>query len=347
MKRRHFWLGVVVSAAFIALALSRVEDWAQFGDAFVKANYRWIPLVIAANFFLTFLRAVRWRYILNQTSRVTLRTAWVSYLVCYMGNNIFPLRAGELMRVFFAGKLEPGLDYSEALATVVVERLFDFIVMLMFLAVVLLTISFPEKEAGLQRQVHGFAAATLTGSLLLLAFLILLHLRKRQTTALVAFFLRPLPAKWRERIMAELERFTTGLEIMGRPLALLAVTVMGVVIWLAGLLPIWLSGQAFQINIGFMAQLFMAVAIVAAVSIPAAPGFFGTFHSFNQMALIFIMQVQHGREISGGTALAFAVVLHACYWFPMIVAGAFVAWREGYSLTRLRAEAEKSVESDL
>ena len=79
----------------------------------------------------------------------------------------------------------------------------------------------------------------------------------------------------------------------------------------------------------------MMVVGAAAASIPATPGFFGTFHAFNQQALVFL------TNVDPAVALSFAIVLHATYYFPVVIVGALVAWREGYSLTQLKQEAEE------
>ena len=336
MKSWQFWLGVIISIICIGFVLGQIDDWSLFGQSFLNADYRMLVPIIAAYFLVLFIKAARWQYILNQSGRVRLRNTWVSMLICYMGNNIFPLRAGEIMRVFLIGKQEPGTTFSATLATVVVERLFDFIVVLVLLAVVLLRIPFPEKYRDLESLVHNFGAVTLIGAAALFIFLFLLYARQEPMIALIGrlmFFLPPGP---REKILSILRRFTSGLVIMGRPRALLATFAISILAWIVNLVPVWLSGLAFNIHLDLIGCMFMMVVGAAAASIPATPGFFGTFHAFNQQALVFLMGVDPG------IALSFAIVLHATYYFPTVAAGAFVAWREGYSLTKLRAEAEQS-----
>lgn len=342
MKRWQLWLGIVISLGCIAYVVLRIDNWDQFGRAFVEARYIYLIPIIASYFLIMFLRAVRWRYILNHCGHASLRNSFTSILVCYMGNNVFPLRAGELMRVFLIGKQEKSVSYSAALATVVVERLFDFMSMLIFLAAVLMLVEFPPErlmvtigdgQVDLQGVIHSFGAATLAGALVLFAFLVLLNAFTDRVLGISARILKILPRDWGDKLLGALERFSGGLAIMGRPASLFALTGMSVVIWTVNLLPVWLSGLAFNIEIDFSGCMFMLVVGSAAASIPGPPGFFGTFHAFNQEGLVFLLGV--GR----GMALSFAIVLHACYYFPLVIAGAAAAWKEGYSLTRLREEA--------
>lgn len=332
MKRWQLWLGVAISIGFIGWALSRVEDWGRFGRSFAEADYLYIFPTIGAYFLIMFLRAVRWRYILNQCGHAGLRNVWNAILVCYMGNNVFPFRAGEFMRVFLIGKTEPSVSYSGALATVVVERLFDFLTVLIALGLVLWFISFPDANAGLAVAMRRLGAGTLLGAAVLFVFLFILHLRTEFVLRVSRRLLKPLPERFSGKIISTLERFAAGLSIMGRPRALLAVFGLSAVTWVVNLSPVFFSGLAFGVRIDLVTCAFMLVVGAAAASIPAAPGFFGTFHAFNQEALAFAL------GLDPGLALSIAVVLHATYYFPVTLAGALVAWRQGYSLTKMREE---------
>ncbi len=336
MKRWHFWAGVLISAACIAFVLWQVEDWHRFGRSFIEAHW-WLLIPIVASYFaVMFFRALRWRFILNQCGRVSLRNSFVSILVCYMGNNVFPLRAGEFMRVFLIGRQEESITYSAALATVVVERLFDFLVMLVFLAAVLMIVPFSDEYKRLEAAVHHTGTATLIAAALLFSFLMLLHARTDVLMPWMEKVMAILPQRPRKAALDSIKRFASGLVIMGRPRALVALVGMSVFVWVVNLLPVWLSGLAFNIDIDFFGCMFMLVIGSAAASIPATPGFFGTFHAFNQQGLVFLKP-----EVDAGTALSFAVVLHSCYYFPLIAAGAIALWREGYSLMKLREESQE------
>ena len=54
-------------------------------------------------------------------------------VVCigYFGNNVYPARAGEVIRAFVLRRNE-GVSVSASLATIIVERVFDGLVMLLF-----------------------------------------------------------------------------------------------------------------------------------------------------------------------------------------------------------------------
>ena len=345
MKKWQLWLGVVIGALCIFIALSRIEDWGKFADAFLSVKYIYLVPIIASNFLVMLIRAIRWQYILKQIGHAKFGSVWSSIMVCYMGNNILPLRAGELMRVFMVGKLEPEISYSSALATVVVERLFDILVMLMLLSLVLMLIEFPAQRLMLtisgeqydfEAVIKGSGMVTLIVALGLFVFLILLNSRTKQVLSITAWFLKIFPQFISEKILGVLKTFSDGLIIMERPKALFFLFGISIIGWSVNIVPIWLTGLAFDIQIGLTGCMFMMVVGSASASIPGPPGFFGIFHAFNQAGLVFLMSTD------SALALSFAVVLHASFYFPFTLVGAFEAWKKGYSLTQLKEGAEEA-----
>ena len=55
-------------------------------------------------------------------------------VIGYMGNNVLPARAGEVLRAYVLRKNE-NVSITASLATIVLERVFDAIAMLLFLLV--------------------------------------------------------------------------------------------------------------------------------------------------------------------------------------------------------------------
>lgn len=365
MKRWQFWAGLLIGLACIAYIALTIENPGQFLVALRQVKLWLLVPVIASYFLIMFFRSLRWQYIMNHCGKTGLQNVWNAILVCYMGNNIFPMRAGELMRVFLIGKKEPSISYSAALATVVVERLFDFLVMLMSLAAVLILVPFPKervmitigaKQYDLQGTVHGLGAGTLLMAAVMFAFLIILNARTEGVVSLLSRVLAFLvgiarhsswlaqrlgdrPEQWSQALVAAVHRFASGLHILGRPRAMLLTLALSGVIWAVNLAPVWLTGLAYSVHFNFMQCLLLLVVGAAAASIPGPPGFFGTFHAFNREAMVFLM------KIPPDTALSIAIVIHACYYFPMVAGGLIVAWREGYSLGKLKAAAEEKEET--
>src|SRR5574342_698101 len=133
MKKWHFWVGVLISILFIWLALRDLK-LNEFWGAVKQANYWWLLPGIAVYFVGVWVRAWRWHYLLGPIKKVPTATMFPITTIGYMGNNIYPARAGEVLRAVILKRKE-GVSVSASLATIIVERIFDGVVMLAFVFV--------------------------------------------------------------------------------------------------------------------------------------------------------------------------------------------------------------------
>ena len=133
MKKWQFWLGVLISIVFIWLSLRglRLND---FWSTVQKANYFWLIPGIGVYFVGVWVRAWRWHYLLGPIKKIPTKTMFPITTIGYMGNNIYPARAGEVLRAVILKRKE-GVPVSASLATIIVERIFDGVVMLAFVFV--------------------------------------------------------------------------------------------------------------------------------------------------------------------------------------------------------------------
>ncbi len=133
MKKWQFWLGVLISIVFIWLALRGLR-LDEFWDSVKQANYFWLLPGIAVYFVGVWVRAWRWHYLLGPIKKIPTATMFPITTIGYMGNNIYPARAGEVLRAVMLKRKE-GVAVSASLATIIVERIFDGVVMLAFVFV--------------------------------------------------------------------------------------------------------------------------------------------------------------------------------------------------------------------
>src|SRR5450759_449108 len=130
MKQWQFWVGVLISVVFLYFGLR----WLKLGDfwqAIQTANYWWILPGVAVFFVGLWVRAWRWHYLLRPMKKIPTRRMFPVTCIGYMGNNIYPARAGEVLRAVILKRRE-GVPISASLATIIVERIFDGVVMLAF-----------------------------------------------------------------------------------------------------------------------------------------------------------------------------------------------------------------------
>jgi uncharacterized protein (TIRG00374 family) len=222
---------------------------------------------------------------------------------------------------------------SAVLATVVVERLFDSLIILIFLSLLLMNLEFPESFRYLESSMHQGGVAALVLAASLVVFLYMLYYWTRPTMRVISFFLRALPQRAGEVIEGIIKNFIQGLRILGSPVRLFVVFLLSAAVWLINLGPVYFVGVSMGIHIPFWGCVLILFLGAISTTIPAAPGFWGTFHVITAMGIRFL------GLLPEGDALGYAIVLHAVYFFPVTLVGLVVAWREGYSIARLQEEA--------
>ena len=141
MTSRRLWLGFAVTGAFLAVLFLKI-DLDGMRSALAEANYVYLLPAVLVYFASFYARAVRWRYVLGPFARVRANRLYPVIMVGYMANNVLPMRLGEVARSYYLSTREP-VRASTALATVVIERVFDGLTLLFFLAAAALFLPVP------------------------------------------------------------------------------------------------------------------------------------------------------------------------------------------------------------
>lgn len=321
MKNWKFWLGILISIIFLYISLNGLrlgEIWA----AMQRANYLWLIPGVAVYFIGVGVRAWRWHYLLRPLKAIPTRTMFPIVCIGYLGNNIFPARAGELLRAYVLKKRED-VPVSASLATVIVERIFDAVVMLGFVFFNLGELSKLTQDSGFIGNIQDLAlwsAIIFIGALLVF----LLAAMFPKVTERIANLLidRLVPEKMSERIRGFTMRFLTGLESLRSPQDALMIFVTTIIIWLLETGKYWFVMHAFPFEVSFFALMLMNGIVNIATTLPSAPGYIGTFDAPG-IALL------SAYGVNGEVAAAYTLVLHGALWFPITLVGAYYFLREG------------------
>ncbi len=330
MKRWQFWLGVLISAGLLWWALRglRLEEvWGSLKDA----NYIWLLPGIAVYFLGVWARAWRWHYLLRPLKRIPTRTMFPIVAIGYMGNNIYPARAGELLRAFVLRRREQ-VPISASLATIIVERAFDGIVMLSFVFLNLSELATLTVDSGFAGSIQSLAligAAVFLGAVVVFLLMAIFPDRSRQVSAWLVGRLAPI--RWRENLMGVAERFLEGLASLRSPADVLMVLATSVVIWLFETGKYWFVMHAFPFEVSFFALMLMNGIVNLATTIPSAPGYVGTFDAPG-------IAVLEAYSVSRAVAAGYTLVLHVALWLPITLLGAFYMLRESLSWSAIQEE---------
>lgn len=325
IKRWHVWLGLIISAIFLWLAFRKV-DFTLVWQQLRTANLAYVALGIVAYFLALFIRTWRWKVLLLPMKRISLLRLFPVLSAGYMANNIYPARAGDLLRTVLLRKKEE-VPISASLATIIVEHLFDGIAIL---ALVLLNL----------RQLTNFApnsqwvgiietSASWVGlifGLILLVFvsMVLLPEKMHRFTTWVINHL--VPAKLREPVGGIIEKFTVGLRVLRSPLQSLLVMLQSVMIWVVEAGLYWGVMKAMGLQLSFQSLLMVVGIVNLVLLVPAAPGGLGTFDAATKSMMELF-------GVSPENALSYALLLRVALWLPVTLLGAFFFVKEGFGLT--------------
>ena len=146
MKRWYFWVGIAISVLFLYLALRGLQ-LPQIWQSIQGAKFSWLLPAVLVYFVDVLFRSLRWQILLRPAVRLDLKKVFPVIAIGYLGNNIFPARAGELLRAIVL-KRRYQVSISTSLATIVVERIFDGVIMLGFIFFNLAALSGLSNSSG-------------------------------------------------------------------------------------------------------------------------------------------------------------------------------------------------------
>jgi len=338
--RRHamMLLGFAVSAALIALVFRKV-DWAEMGKAFLGANY-WVLLAGAAVGLCGFvIRALDWRFLLAPVGRFAVRRLFPPVAIGYMANNIFPARLGELVRAYVVGKRE-GVSKSAALATIVIERIFDGLTLLLILAIVSIFFQFPPwvKRGG------WIVAAVFFGLSVFLAVVsVNLSFGLRLVDATLGRWLPGAAGQMKSR----LECFVAGLDITRhwREAALAFLVCMAR--WATEACIYYSVVLAMGLPVPLYGVLFVMVVVNIATMVPSAPAYVGAVQFGCFVALSAIRGPGGAAVADQTTAAAYSVLLHAAIFFPITIAGIVCVFVSHIRFAALRRPQERAADGPM
>ena len=323
MKNWKFWLGVLISAILLYFSLRGLKI-AEMWEVLKTAQYLWLIPGVAVYFVGVWVRAWRWHYMLRPLKKIPTRTMFPVVAIGYFGNNVLPARAGEVLRAFILRKRE-GVPVSASLATVIVERIFDGVVMLGFVFVNLPELARLTGDAGLVgslniRDLALIGVVVFVGALLVFLLAAMFPL---VTERIVRWFIQRLvPERLREKVLGLALRFLSGLEALRAPQEALMIFLTTVIIWLLETAKYYFVMHAFPFEVSFFSLMLMNGIVNLATTLPSAPGYVGTFDG---PGIAVLMAYGVSQEVAAG----YTLVLHLALWLPITALGAFYFLREG------------------
>lgn len=315
-----------MSIVFLFIAL-RGLDLRHFWSTLKQANYLWILPGVGVYGIAVLVRTWRWHHMLRHIKAIPTMRLFPVVVIGYMGNNVYPVRAGEVLRSYVLRRKE-GVSMSASLATVILERIFDGLVMLLF---VFITLPFAPIPQAYQSMVIIFSALFFIA---LIAFFIIAvrpNLMRRLYTSLVDRFL---PATLGEKVHGLFDQAILGLQSLRSPREMALIFLTSTLIWLTETTKYWFVMHAFPMEVSFPVLMLMTAVVNLFTTIPSSPGYVGTFDAPG-IAILTQFNVKHA------IATGYTLVLHVALWLPITVLGAYYMLQESISWKDIERAAQE------
>ncbi|GJQ23297.1 hypothetical protein BIY37_09330 [Candidatus Brocadia sapporoensis] len=348
-------IGIIISVVCTWLFIRNIE-WTLLKNALQDANYWFIIPTIILTLAVYVVRAIRWRILLSHIKLTSVMNLLSVTCIGFMANNIFPARAGEILRPFLLTKKED-IKFSTSFATVIVERIFDMLGLIIFTVVVIILLPHPSAShhdtlahisarqvsainesiiPSLKKWTEVFAAVGIFTIASLFFVVLKPDFFKEILSKLCTFF----PHNLRDKILRLYESFVYGLKILEDKTQAVWILTLSLFIWVLGGAEIYLLGFAFHMHLPFVGGCLVAVCLALAVALPQAPGYIGVFH-------IAVLKSLHIFGIETTAAQSYAIVLWAISILPSTIIGFLFLWREGIAFHEVMKLEEEIAEGTL
>ncbi len=342
MRKYLKFILLLLFAIFIFWFFGRNLDWKDVGDSLRQANPVYIALATLVVCLGYFLRAIRWKVLLEPITETSLKELFATTTVGFAAV-FFIGRAGEIVRPMWLPMRDKRVRPSAALVTLGVERIFDLASLICFFSVNLLWFDAP---AGHEKE---FGYVKLLGNVMLACTAIgffCLFLYQKYSPQLIAWAERVtdkkfIPRRIRLLFLSLMKQLAASLQILKNWREILSVVFWTFLLWLAIALPTWFVILAFDlpVKITLGGALFVMFWAAMGSLIPTPGGAAGAFHAVTAGGLIFL-------NVPKQDAAAVSIVMHLVYFAPALIFGFYYLFHGDISIKQFRSllSSEHAVE---
>ncbi len=320
--KKKLALGMVLGAILVYLSIRGIhyEDVAQ---GFKTIRYGYALPVLISLFLIQVFRSFRWGVILSPVVKIDQLSLFSVTSVGFLAIIAFPARLGELARPYLITK-KSQIGMSAAVGTILVERVFDCLTVLL---IFLFALFFAPLPPWLIKSGMIFLGITL----FILAVMAFMIVRREASLRALNSMFRRLPERYSLKLNYLFHQFIDGFQIMTDPGRLFQVISLSIVIWLMDVAAIYFMFLAFGFALPFAAPFVIMIVLMIGITIPAAPGFVGNWHFACILGLSLF-------GIPKAEAFTFSVMFHAICVGLVIVLGLLFLPSNRFSLSDLSGQ---------
>jgi uncharacterized protein (TIRG00374 family) len=351
MNIRRIAFGLVVSAICLYFVFRGVQ-WGEVVDHLSEVN---IPLFLLSMFLMLaayFLMTWRWQFLLNpldlplhatdegrNTRQRGLPSLYGKMMTGYFFNAFFPARAGDLVRAYLLGR-ETGLRKTTVLATIVIEKAFDGIVLLLLFLLSLVALPSVTSSSGVAPDLLAWLAGI--GLVAAIAGLLLFYRFSHRIVRFVerVFDFLPLPRRLERLAVRLVETFAGGMHIFKTPRPLIMSGIISLCVWLVVALMFLTALLSFKAvfppdMLSWPGLLFMTGLVNLGLLVPALPGNVGTYEALCVAAMAVF-------SVDKELAVAFALIFHVGQLVTTLAVGVVAFWTQNLSFAEIGPVEQKA-----
>jgi len=254
---------------------------------------------------------------------------------------VLPARVGEIVRAYLLAKNQ-SIPFASSLATIVVERLFDLIFLLILFAWLLVFQSdiwntsiawsgIAVKDLAFQ---FGIFSLILIAALLIFIYLLICH--KQKAIALVHWLLKPFPQNWGIKVEHIFEAFSDGLAVVKDIKSLLNICMSTALVWGLIILSYAPFYWAYDLQDKSLSSMVLVVVMVCIlITVLPTPAFLG---SFNAGVYIGLHLILNESEVS---AVSFGMVAWAINFAVIMLGGIYFILHDHISVSKLAVDIQE------
>lgn len=321
-----FIIGITLVLLFIFFKNVNFKDVFQI---IREVNPVYPFLFLLGSFLQFFIRAYRWGIILKPyKKKIKLSTLYNFSMIGYFINFLVPGRVGEPAKGILLARAE-NIPKSYGLASVVLERLIDFFIVIMFFIISLFFIE--SNNSVFLNQIKKIAVFLLP-AVVLIFFLFYLINNKRVfpvVEKLIGIISRIFPNKIRSRLVEFILHFIKGLQLNLKFVDFLKLFFASVAVWFALIPCYWILMKGFDIHLSLFEIFPYFSILVVSASIPT-PGMAGSMDAASKIALTKLY------NIPVDTAVAYTILFHFLVLVLWIVCGSIASVVQGFNIKSIK-----------
>jgi hypothetical protein len=292
----------------------------QFHEIFEilkKADFKLVLIPVIFVFVSLSIATVRWSKIAG--GNVGFLDTFVAFIIGLFVNNVLPARIGEVARGYVLSK-KTGLSFGYAFSTVLVDRFFDLIGLL------ILTFMF-LPEHSLPTIVSKGISTVLVLLILCIAIMIIMS-RKKFAHIFSEKLLKtdkPLFTKFAHKII-EIQK---NLKRINSPFNIIYLIALSFFVWLSMSLSLYFVMLTLGISIKFSYIPFVCALLNMGLTIPSSPGYIGVY----QFLLVYLLSI---FDVPKHEGFIVSILYHASWYVPYNIIGFILLLREHLKIRDLK-----------